>query len=234
MKKLLYTLLAASIIFSACEEDEIPQSIQNNPTSITPANYITEDCSIWSVDITFLGTNFWSEDDNDYFNIDTLHHYCGLFADTVLMAANGVTWIDILEEGMMETPNMRAEVLYPNPGDPAQLELKFPGSIGFSGTGIDPFQLEVLIEDINSCTTGVPYTFIACPSYGNHWVHGRYDAEYTVNFTTLDVANEEFEGTIDVQFSPSGFNCQDPQWWVTYPFGVSEYFSATIAFYFND
>ena len=235
MKRLLLILLCLPLLFTSCEEDEIPQSVQTNSTTITPGNYFIDDCSDWSVDITFLGTLFWSEDNGAYFNIDSLHHYCELKLDTILMVANGVTALDLLEEGMYEdVPPMRAEVLYPNPGDPGRLELKFPGSIGISGSYIDPFQIGVIIEDINSCVTGVPYLITDCPGYGNDFVYYSYDAEYNVIFTTLDVANEVFEGTIDVQFSTSGSNCQPPQFWTTYPVGVSDSFSATIDFYFNN
>jgi len=230
--KYLYSFLfiLALILFNACEEDEIPTSIQTNPTT---TDYIVYDCNTWSVDITFSGTDFWSEDNGAYFNIDSLHHYCEYYADTVLMAANGLTWVDIVEE-MPEIPGMKAEISYPYPGDPANLKLDFPGSYPISGTAMDPFQLEVTIADINSYSPGVPVMYESCDD-ANHWVYGDYDAVYTVNFTTLDVVNERFGGTINISFSPGGSLCYpDPQDWRTYPAGVSEYFSATIDFWFDN
>jgi hypothetical protein len=223
------------ILFNACEEDEIPASIQTNPTTTPAGDYIVDDCNTWSVGITFSGTNFWSEENGAYFNIDSLHHYCEYYVDTVLMAANGLTVIDLLEEGILdyEVPYMRAEISYPDPGAPANLELTFPGSTGISGTAIDPFQLEVPIEDINSYAPGDVFTYTSCDNY-NHWVYGNYDAEYTINFTTVDVVNEQFGGTINIDFSPGGSTCQDLQWWTTYPVGVSEYFTATIDFWFDN
>tara|TARA_B100001758_G_C18285926_1_gene544281 strand:- start:315 stop:1034 length:720 start_codon:yes stop_codon:yes gene_type:complete len=238
MKKLLYTLLSITIISSSCDDDPVPPSVQTNPTTIPTGNYIVEDCTKWSVDITFSGTNFYSEETGNFFNIDSLHHYCDTYEDTVLMAANGVTWLDLLEEGYLDynnPPSMRAEMNYPF-GEPAELILKFPGSTGVSGTGIDPFQLRMTIEDIASYGTGDTHIDSSCMS-ANHWVWGNYDAVYTLTFNVVDVTNEQFGGNINIDFSPAGSLCLDPNsvpGWITYDPGVSEYFTATIDFWFDN
>ncbi len=238
MKKLLYTLLSITIIYSSCEDDPVPSSVQTNPTTIPPGNYIVEDCTKWSVDITFSGTNFYSEETGNFFNIDSLHHYCDTYEDTLLMAANGVTWLDLLEEGYLgdDVPHMKAKILTPTFGGPKDLELKFPGSTGVSGTGIDPFQLKMTIEDIENYGPGDTHVDSSCYD-ANHWVWGNYDAVYTLTFNTVDVTNEQFGGIINIDFSPGGSLCIDPNWpigWVTYDTLVSEYFTATIDFWFDN
>tara|TARA_B110000444_G_scaffold46906_1_gene42741 strand:+ start:249 stop:701 length:453 start_codon:yes stop_codon:yes gene_type:complete len=149
------------------------------------------------------------------------------------MVSNGLTWVDLLEEGMYEgASSMKAELSYPNPGEPAKFTLKFPGSIGISGTGINPFQLRVEVDNINSYNAGDNYTQNAYGSVNTH-VYDYWDSYYDVTFTQVDVANEVFSGTIDIQFYPL-WHADPIINEANYPTGTSTDFTVTIDFYFDN
>jgi len=79
MKKLIYTFLAVSIIFSACEkEEESNNSSNNNDTNITVQNIVgvwdinslVYDGIDWTTVIGFEGASFIIYSDNTFLQVD--------------------------------------------------------------------------------------------------------------------------------------------------------------------
>jgi len=55
MKKLLYTLLAVSLIFSACKKEEEPNNSSNNSISVTDQNIV----GVWDINsLVYDGINY--------------------------------------------------------------------------------------------------------------------------------------------------------------------------------
>ena len=78
MKKLLYTLLAVSIIFSACEKEEASNNSSNNSISVTDQNIVgvwdinslVYDDIDWTTIVGFQGASFVINSDNTFIQID--------------------------------------------------------------------------------------------------------------------------------------------------------------------
>jgi len=211
MKKLLYTLLAVSLIFSACQKDEDPTTISTD--------YIT-DCNVAEFDITFSGTNLW-DSDNGWFSIDGTESYCYKELDLNSPNINNPNDIDY------EAMNYSDAFLENQSDGTRALSMLFEDN-----TTRDIFRIHLLIDNFDTVQIGQQ---IQISSYNPNSIlqNVQYISNYTFNcdisitFTTIDIANQICEGNMSCTFS---------SWWSEdYPQGTNLNFTATVNnFHFGD
>ena len=205
MKKLLYTLLAVSLIFSACQKDEDPTTVSTD--------YIT-DCNVAEFDITFSGTNLW-DSDNGWFSIDGTESYCSKTIDPNSPNINNPSDIDF------EVMNNSDLWLENQPDGTRTLGIWFEDNFDW-----DIFRISLHMDDVDNIPIGQP---IQIPAYDPNSVFNNvscYISDYSfkcdisITFTTIDIANHIYEGNISCSISPTD--------WEDYPQGTNLNFIATI------
>jgi hypothetical protein len=199
MKKLLYTLLAVSIIFSACQKDEDPTTVSTD--------YIT-DCNVAEFDITFSGTNLW-DSDNGWFSIDGTESYCSKTIDPNSPNINNPSDIDfeVMNDSDLWVENQ--------PDGTKNLNFWFEDSWDW-----DIFRISFNMEDVDNIPIGQAIQINADNVIAYISYNESFNCDISITFTTIDIANHIYEGNMSCSFSPSS--------WVDYPQGTNLNFTATI------